>query len=429
MIQPRMSQSLLLFFTLTGSSFFASGCVGEEVSELASLGEGVSQATFAGLVRATSPVAGQYIVVLRADALAVHNARVPQVSAELVKAVGGKLMHDYEFALQGFAVGNLNEAQARHLASDPRVDYVQENGLIQLNATQTNPSWGLDRIDQRTRPLSNSYTYNTTGRGVTAFIIDTGIRATHQNFGGRVGMGFTSINDGQGTNDCQGHGTHVAGIVGSSTYGVAKNVTLIPVRVLNCQGSGTDAGVIAGVDWVAANHNGPSVANMSLGGGASPTLDASIRNLVNAGVTTVVAAGNENQNACSASPAREPLAITVGSTTQTDTRSSFSNFGICVDIHAPGSSILSTSNGNDTATSTLSGTSMAAAYVTGVVARIHEWWKCCRPPPPPWPCFTESKLCTPALIEQDLFSMATVNVLPSLPTGTSNRLLHMSPTN
>jgi subtilisin-like proprotein convertase family protein len=323
------------------------------------------------LVRVANPVAGQYIVVLAQPqgARAMAPTEVVNVSEQLLAPLAAKPMQQFTAALQGFAVAELTEQQALELAADARVAYVQENGMVSIDATQANPpSWGLDRVDQNALPLNQSYTYNADGTGVTAYIIDTGIRSTHNDFGGRVGTGFTSINDGQGTNDCQGHGTHVAGTVGSATYGVAKNVQLIPVRVLNCQGSGTDAEVIAGVDWVAANRTGPSVANMSLGGDASPALDTSIANLVNAGVTTVVAAGNETQDACNVSPAREPLAITVGSSTQTDARSSFSNFGSCVDIFGPGSSIRSTSNGSNTATATLSGTSMASPHVAGVAA-------------------------------------------------------------
>jgi subtilisin family serine protease/subtilisin-like proprotein convertase family protein len=322
------------------------------------------------LVRAADPVAGEYIVVLAKPVgqRAMAPLEVTALSEQLLAPLAAKPEQEYTSAIQGFSVVNLTEAEALALTEDPRVAYVQENGRVSIDATQTGATWGLDRSDQLALPLNQTYTYNADGTGVKAYIIDTGIRSTHTNFGGRVGTGFTSINDGQGTNDCQGHGTHVAGTVGSTTWGIAKNVQLIPVRVLNCQGSGTDAGVIAGVDWVAANHSGPSVANLSLGGGASPTLDAAIANLVASGVTTVVAAGNENQNACNVSPAREPTAITVGSSTQTDGRSSFSNFGTCVDIFGPGSSILSTSNGSNTATATLSGTSMASPHVAGGAA-------------------------------------------------------------
>ncbi len=364
------------------------------------------------LLRAADPVKGEYIVVLQkpTGTRAMGAFEVSAVSEQLLSPLSVKAEQQYTTAVQGFSVANLSEDEALALADDPRVAYVQENGRIQLDATQTNATWGLDRIDQLALPLNQTYTYNADGTGVTAFIIDTGIRSTHQNFGGRVGTGFTSINDGQGTNDCQGHGTHVAGTVGSTTWGVAKNVTLIPVRVLNCQGSGTDAGVIAGVDWVAANHSGPSVANMSLGGGASPTLDAAIANLVAAGVTTVVAAGNENQNACNVSPAREPLAITVGSTTSSDARSSFSNFGTCVDIFAPGSSILSTSNGSNTATATLSGTSMASPHVAGGAALF----------------LSANPTATPAQVVAALTANGATGRVTSPGTGSPNILLNIS---
>src|SRR5262249_51466616 len=234
-------------------------------------------------------------------------------------------------------------------------------------ATQSNATWGIDRIDQRNLPLSGTYTYNFTGAGVHAYIIDTGIRATHQNFGGRVSsQGFTAINDGNGTNDCNGHGTHVSGTVGSSTYGVAKGVTLHAVRVLSCSGSGSTSGVIAGVDWVTQNRILPAVANMSLGGGVSTALDTAVNNSINSGVTYAIAAGDTNP--CTLSPARVAAALTVGATTMTDARSSFSNFGTCVDLFAPGSSITSTWNTSDTATNTISGTSMATPHVTGVAA-------------------------------------------------------------
>ena len=219
-----------------------------------------------------------------------------------------------------------------------------------------------------TCPLSNSYTYNQTGQGVHAYIIDTGIRATHQEFGGRVTNGADFIGDGNGTNDCNGHGTHVAGTTGGTTYGVAKSVTIHAVRVLGCTGSGSTSGVIAGVDWVTANHASPAVANMSLGGGASTALDNAVTSSVNSGVSYAVAAGNSNANACNSSPARAAAAITVGATTSSDARSSFSNFGTCLDIFAPGSSITSAWSTSNTATNTISGTSMASPHVAGAIA-------------------------------------------------------------
>jgi subtilisin family serine protease len=364
------------------------------------------------LVRAANPVKGEYIVVFEqpTGTRGMATADISTATEQMLTPLGVKAEHQYTSVVQGFSVADLTEEEALALAADPRVAYVQENGVVQLDATQANPPWGLDRIDQLALPLNNSYTYNVDGTGVTAFIIDTGIRASHQNFGGRVGQGFTSINDGQGTNDCQGHGTHVAGTVGAATYGVAKNVTLIPVRVLNCQGSGTDAGVIAGVDWVRNNHSGPSVANMSLGGGASPTLDTAIRNLVTAGVTTVVAAGNEDQNACNVSPAREPLAITVGATTISDARASFSNWGTCVDIFAPGNAILSTSNGSNTATATLSGTSMASPHVAGGAALF----------------LSANPTATPAQVEAALETNGSMGRVTDPETGSPNILLNIS---
>ncbi len=359
-------------------------------------------------LRAKDPVEGEYIVVLAEPAGGkMAPTEVLAASSQLLAPLELKPELAFTSAIKGFSVAKLTEAQARALTKDPRVAYVQENGRIKISATQTGATWGLDRIDQRNRPLDSSYTYNADGSGVTAYIIDTGIRATHSNFGGRVTAGFTSISDGQGTNDCHGHGTHVAGTVGSATYGVAKNVQLKPVRVLDCQGSGTDAGVIAGVDWVAQNHTGPSVANMSLGGSASAALDTAIANLVTSGVTTVVAAGNETQNACNVSPAREPSAITVASTTSSDAFSSFSNFGTCVDIAAPGSSITSTWNSSDSATNTISGTSMASPHVAGGAALY----------------LSANPTATPAQVLAALTSNATSGVLTGV-NGSPNLLLY-----
>jgi subtilisin family serine protease len=230
--------------------------------------------------------------------------------------------------------------------------------------------WGLDRIDQRALPLNNQFSRAYTGSGVTAYIIDTGVLSTHTEFGGRVLSGFSSVSDANGTEDCNGHGTHVAGTVGGSNYGVAPGVAIVPVRVLDCSGSGSTSAVIAGIDWVIANHvaGTPAVANMSLGGGRSSALDIAVRSAVADGVVFVVAAGNSTANACQSSPAGEPLAITVGATTSADARSSFSNYGSCVDVFAPGSSITSAWYTSTTASNTISGTSMASPHVAGVVA-------------------------------------------------------------
>src|SRR5918994_20449 len=316
---------------------------------------------------AEDPIAGSYIVVFKSDAVrGAREARsqrplVADAAGELARTHGGKVKHIYQHALKGFAV-QLTADQAQALAAKPNVAYVEADQAVHAIATQSPATWGLDRIDQRDLPLNNAYTYNQTGAGVHAYIIDTGVRASHQEFAGRMGNGADFV--GGGTNDCHGHGTHVAG----TTYGVAKQVTIHPVRVLNCQGSGSNSGVIAGVDWVTANSPSPAVANMSLGGGASSALDNAVTNSVNSGVSYVVAAGNSNTNACNSSPARAVAANTVGATTSSDARSSFSNYGTCLDIFAPGSIITSAWSTSDTATNTISGTSMASPHVAGAIA-------------------------------------------------------------
>src|SRR5436190_4833513 len=246
-----------------------------------------AQSAAAEVRKAANPVADSYIVVFKPGA--VHD--IPAVAQEMASAHGGAVKFVYGHALDGFAV-EIPAGRANALAHDPRVDYVEPDQEIGAFATQSPATWGLDRIDQRNLPLNNAYTYNQTGAGVNAYIIDTGVRATHQEFAGRIGNGFTSVNDGNGTNDCNGHGTHVAGTVGGSTYGVAKQVTIHAVRVLGCSGSGSNSGVIAGVDWVTQNHVGPSVANMSLGGSASTALDTAVANSIGSGVSYAIAAGN-----------------------------------------------------------------------------------------------------------------------------------------
>ena len=350
-----------------------------------------------------SVIAGQYIVLLRPE--------VPDAAAEaraLASQVGGAVQHVYSHALKGFSV-TLPEAAATQLRNRPSVLLVEQDRVISLDlTTQQSATWGLDRIDQADRPLSTTYQYASTGSGVRAYVIDTGIRATHTDFGGRVLQGYTAVSDSNGTNDCNGHGSHVAGTVGGQTWGVAKAVQLVPVRVLNCQGSGTTSGVIAGVDWVAAQTSRPAVANMSLGGGASTSLDAAVAGAVGKGVTMVVAAGNSNADACNYSPARAQSAITVGATTSSDARASYSNYGSCVDLFAPGSSITSAWYTSDTATNTISGTSMASPHVAGVAALILEG----------------TPTASPAAVWDFMRSTASVNKLTSIGTNSPNLLVY-----
>jgi aqualysin 1 len=310
------------------------------------------------------PIPGRYIVVFDSS---VGNAAAATAAA--MQGTGGQLHHTYSGAIKGFAA-SLPEAALNGIRNNPNVSFVEQDQTVSL--TQTSPqnqvTWGLDRIDQADRPLDTQYHFTGNGAGVNAFIIDTGIRADHVDFTGRMRPGYTAIADGNGTNDCNGHGTHVAGTVGGATWGVAKGVSITPVRVLDCAGSGAWSGVIAGIDYVANSTLRPAVANMSLGGGISSTVDAAVAGAVAKGVVLVVAAGNNGADACNYSPARTPSAITVGATTGIDYRASYSNFGRCVDIFAPGHSITSAWNTSATASNTIGGTSMASPHVAGVAA-------------------------------------------------------------
>lgn len=357
-----------------------------------------------GTQRATA-IEGQYIVVMedRATARARTDARTQ------ARSHGGRVLHDYTAALKGFAAQLPDQAVAA-LRKNPHVAWIEADQRVSADATQTNATWGLDRIDQRALPLSGSYSYDRTGAGVTAYIIDTGVLGTHAEFSGRMAAGHTSISDGRGTTDCNGHGTHVAGTVGGTTYGVAKGVTIRPVRVLDCEGSGTDSGVIAGIDWVTANHAAgtAAVANMSLGGSVSSALDTAVTSSINDGITYAVAAGNESTNACNGSPSRVGPALTVGSTTNTDARSSFSNYGSCLDLFAPGSNITSAWHTGSSATNTISGTSMASPHVAGVAALHLE----------------ATPSASPATISSTILNGATTGVVTNPGTGSPNRLLH-----
>jgi len=348
-------------------------------------------------------IPGRYIVVYK-DSVADPDAE----SARTVRNAGGVRHHAYTRALKGFAA-TLSDAAVRSLRSNPDVAYIEQDQEVSINDVQDQATWGLDRIDQADLPLDTQYHYNSKGEGVYAFIMDTGIRATHREFGGRVIAGYSNVADNRGTDDCSGHGTHVAGTVGGVTYGVAKRVTLVPVRILNCAGSGTVAGIIAGIDWVIGQTAmRPAVANMSLGGGHSAAMNKAVANAVAARVTVVAAAGNENRDACTASPASEPAAITVGATTNADARSAFSNWGPCVDLFAPGSDITAAWIGNDNAINTISGTSMAAPLVTGVVALVSSTYT----------------FASPLAITNFILANATVNRVKSAGTGSPNLLLY-----
>jgi aqualysin 1 len=362
-------------------------------------------------LKAARAVPDQYIVVLHEWAAGPKGTGsfVPTVAADLVAIHGGAIGKIYQHALLGFSV-RLPEAAAKLLSLDPRVAFVEEDGTVEASETQTNPpSWGLNRIDQRNLPLDNAYNYNATGAGVRVYIIDTGIRFSHNDFGGRAVSGYDAV-DGGSADDCNGHGTHVAGTVGGASYGVAKGVTLVGVRVLGCNGSGSTSGVIAGVDWVSSNHQPgqPAVANMSLGGSASTALDNAVRNSIADGVTYALAAGNSNANACNSSPARTAEAITVGATTSSDARASYSNFGTCLDIFAPGSSITSAWYNSNTATNTISGTSMAAPHVAGVAALYLQF----------------SPSASPQTVRDQIVNTATAGVVTGAGSGSPNRLLY-----
>ncbi|HEX6049082.1 MAG TPA: S8 family serine peptidase [Gemmatimonadaceae bacterium] len=294
-------------------------------------------------------------------------ADTPNEARLLVGAHRGALRFTYTAALQGFAA-DLPEAAVEALRRHPSVAAVEPDRPVELADLQSNAPWGLDRIDQPALPLSGTYAYASTGAGVHAYIIDTGILPTHTEFGGRVAAGYSAIGDALGSGDCHGHGTHVAGVVGGKTYGVAKGVTLHPVRVFDCTGGGSYSGILAGIDWVTANRVRPAVANMSLSGIHLDFIDEAVQRSIDAGVTYVVAAGNNATDACLYSPASAPQALTVAASDQRDRQASFSNLGSCVDLFAPGVNVASAWIGSDGASKTMSGTSMASPHVAGAAA-------------------------------------------------------------
>ncbi|MGC0120095.1 S8 family serine peptidase [Pseudoalteromonas piscicida] len=330
-------------------------------------------------VESNKAIKDQYIVVFSTPSvLNVQNSKaIASFANKQAKALENKhnvsITKEFGGVLNGVVI-NASAKQLKGLLNNPNIDYIEQDQMVTVtpaitaSGDQANPTWGLDRVDQRNLPLNSNYHYDFDGTGVTAYVIDTGVRISHNEFGNRASHGYDFVDNDNDATDCNGHGTHVAGTIGGGEYGVAKNVNIVGVRVLGCNGSGSYSGVISGIDWVKNNASGPSVANMSLGGGVSQAVDDAVNNAVASGVSFVVAAGNDNSNACNYSPARAADAITVGSTTSSDARSSFSNYGNCLDIYAPGSSITSAWYNSDTSTNTISGTSMAAPHVAGAVA-------------------------------------------------------------
>ncbi|WP_406054879.1 S8 family peptidase [Kribbella sp. NBC_00889] len=346
-------------------------------------------------------IPGSYIVVLAGQR---SQAQTRATNQSLASSYDVKVRDQYDASIKGFSA-SMSEEQAKKLAGDERVAYVQQNQKITVS--QDDPPWGLDRADQRDLPLDKKYEAATTADNVNVYVIDTGIYAEHKDFGGRASVGTDTVGDGQNGVDCMGHGSHVAGTIAGTTYGLAKGAKVFGVRVLDCSGSGSTESVVAGIDWVTKNAKKPAVANMSLGGGADDALDAAVKASVDSGVTYAVAAGNESSDACGGSPAKEPSAITVGATDDQDQKATFSNWGTCVDLFAPGVDITSVGITDPDATAKMSGTSMATPHVAGGVALY----------------LADHPDATPADVATALVGASTPDKVGDPGTGSPNKLL------
>ncbi|MFE5793106.1 S8 family serine peptidase [Streptomyces sp. NPDC056503] len=377
----------------TASALFAGGLAGAAAP---------AEGTVHGL-GAQGAVAGSFVVILDASAN----------KAELAKKYGGTLQRSYGSEVNGFSASGLSVDEAKRLAADPAVETVVQNKRFTINETQERPpSWGLDRIDQAETAADEKYTYpDAGGEGVTAYVIDTGVRISHQDFGGRASHGFDAVDNDDTADDGNGHGTHVAGTVAGTAHGVAKKAKIVAVRVLDDNGSGTTEQVVAGIDWVTQHHSGPSVANMSLGGGVDEALDAAVKRAIDSGVTFAVAAGNETSDAGQGSPSRVPEALTVASSTKDDEQSEFSNFGSVIDLYAPGSEITSAWNDSDTGVKTISGTSMASPHVAGAAVLY----------------LAGHPAATPSDVAAALTGGATDGAIKNPSSGTANKLLKVTP--